>query len=236
MAEPPAGALRIAVVGAESTGKSELVRALQARLAREFGLACASVGEYLREWCDLHGRTPRADEQLAIAAEQQRRIDAAAAAGDVQVVLCDTTPVMIAVYSELLFDDRSFVDFARAAHARSDFTLLTALDLPWVADGLMRDGPHVRAPVDALVRGHLAACGGDWAVVSGSGPARADNALAALLPALARRGRAAGAPRGLFSALLASEVGPRQPAGCALSGLCELCDRGDLEHLSRRHA
>src|ERR1700748_2264192 len=99
-------ALRIAIVGAESTGKSELARALAPRLSEEFGLACAVVGEHLREWCDVHARTPRADEQLAIADEQQRRIDAAAASG-VDLVLCDTTPVMIAVYSELLFADRS---------------------------------------------------------------------------------------------------------------------------------
>ena len=229
-----AEALRIAIVGAESTGKSELARALATRLDEEFGLACAVVGEYLREWCDVHGRTPRADEQLAIADEQQRRIDAAASAGGVDLVLCDTTPVMIAVYSELLFADRSFVEHARRAHGRAGFTLLTALDLPWVADGLMRDGPHVREPVDRLVRGHLRACGGDWAVVGGSGDERTRNAIAALRPTLARLGRSAAAPRGLFSALVASDAGPRQPDGCALRGRCELCDRGDLEHLARR--
>ena len=226
-------ALRIAIVGAESTGKSELARALAPRLRAEFGLACAVVGEYLREWCDAQGRTPRPDEQLGIADEQQRRIDAAAASG-VDLVLCDTTPVMIAVYSELLFADRSFVDHARRAHAGADFTLLTALDLPWVADGLMRDGPHVREPVDRLVREHLRACGCDWAVVAGSGQARTSAAIAALRPTLARRGRDAAAPRGLFSALVAADTGPRQPAGCALRGWCELCDRGDLEHLARK--
>lgn len=36
-----------------------------------------------------------------------------------------------------------------------DVTLLTATDLPWQADGAQPDGPHVRAPVDALVRAAL---------------------------------------------------------------------------------
>jgi nicotinamide riboside kinase len=225
-------ALRIAIVGAESTGKSALARALEARLGTEFGLRAARVDEFLREWCVAAGRTPRPDEQLGIATEQQRRIDAAAAGG-AEVVVCDTTPIMIAVYSELLFADHSFVDFARACHARADFTLLTALDLAWVEDGMIRDGPHVREPVDRLVRGHLAALGAPWAVVAGSGAARADNALAALRPLLAGRARTEDAPRGLFGALLAAEPGPRQPPGCALRGLCELCDRGDLEHLQR---
>jgi nicotinamide riboside kinase len=210
-------ALRIAIVGAESTGKSSLAEALAQRLAGEFGLACAVVGETLREWCALHGRTPRPEEQRGIAEEQQRRIDAAAS-GPFDVVLCDTTALMIAVYSELLFEDGSLVEFGRAAQAGADFTLLTALDLPWVADGLMRDGPHVREPVDRLVRGHLAACGCTWAVVAGTGEDRCTQAVDALRPLLARvRGGEAGS--GLFSSLLASGNGAaRAPASC------ERCD------------
>jgi nicotinamide riboside kinase len=221
-------ALRIAIVGAESTGKTALALALEQRLGDEFGLSCARVAEYLREWCDTHGRTPRPQEQLGIATEQQRRIDAAAASG-VDVVLCDTTPLMIAVYSELLFGDRSFADFARAGHARSDFTLLTALDLPWVADGLQRDGPHVREPVDRLVREQLAACGCSWGVIAGTGDARAGQAIDALRPVLARWARRPGTPGRLFSALLATGVGAPRP-----QSLCELCDDPACEHRARR--
>jgi nicotinamide riboside kinase len=57
----------IAIVGAASTGKSTLAAALAARAAAQTGLRCAVVGEFLREWCDRQGRTPRANEQLAIA-------------------------------------------------------------------------------------------------------------------------------------------------------------------------
>ncbi|HEX7637780.1 MAG TPA: ATP-binding protein, partial [Burkholderiaceae bacterium] len=128
--EPGRGPLRVAIVGAESTGKSALAQALENRLADEFGLRCASVGEYLREWCDARGRTPRPDEQRGIAEEQQRRTEAAAGMPGVDVVICDTTPLMTAVYSELLFDDRSLDAFAAEAQRRAHVTLLTALDLP----------------------------------------------------------------------------------------------------------
>jgi len=215
-------ALRIALVGAESTGKSALTQSLAQRLADDFGFSCASVTEFLREWCDAEGRTPRPDEQMGIAREQQRRIDAAAASG-ADVVLCDTTPLMIAVYSELLFADRSLVPFARRAHERVDLTLLTALDLPWVADGLMRDGPHVRAPVDALVREHLLDWGGPFAIVSGAGARRTDVALDALRPLLGPR-LPPGRRSGLFSALLA---GPAQHPGLA----CECCPPPGLFHV-----
>ena len=69
-----AEALVIAVLGAESTGKTTLARSLADELARRTGLRAAWVPETLREWCDRTGRTPAAHEQADIAAEQHRRI------------------------------------------------------------------------------------------------------------------------------------------------------------------
>ncbi len=225
-------ALRVAIVGAESTGKSTLAQSLAQRLGADFGLRAVAVPEVLRDWCEARGRTPAASEQWDIARAQSRLIDEAAAASD--VVVCDTTPLMTAVYSRMIFDDASLDGMARAAHATMAFTLLTALDLPWVADGLQRDGPHVRAPVDRLIRAHLVDWKVDWAVVSGSGAARATHALDALRPTLARWSRNGDGPRKLFSSLLASGVGPRDASDPRLHGACELCDRGDLEHLRPR--
>lgn len=166
----------IAVLGAESTGKTALAGALAERLTQR-GIAATQVPEYLREWCEREGRTPRPDEQAAIAAEQSRRIALAARNG---VAVADTTALMTAVYSDLLFDDRSLYADALAAQAGYAMTLLTALDLPWVADGLQRDGPHVREPVDALVRAALGRGGVSYAVVHGSGGERLGNAWTAL--------------------------------------------------------
>ena len=166
----------IAVVGAESTGKTELARLLAERLTQR-GIATTLVPEVLRDWCVREGRTPRPDEQAAIADEQTRRIADAARHG---VVVADTTALMTAVYSDMLFDDRALYPDALAAQAGYTMTLLTALDLPWVADGLQRDGPHVREPVDALVRAALARAGISYAVVHGRGPERLASAWTAL--------------------------------------------------------
>ncbi|MGN6526352.1 MAG: AAA family ATPase [Burkholderiaceae bacterium] len=222
------GALVVAIVGAESTGKSRLAQALAARLAGEFGLRPACIGEYLREWCEAEGRTPRPDEQAAIALEQQRRADEAAARPDIDIVLCDTTPLMTTVYSELLFDDRTLDGFAAACQRRAHATLLTALDLPWIADGLMRDGPHVREPVDALVRARLRQWGVAWSLVAGTGDARTDAALDALRPTLLRRAASSGAGAGLFRRALAARHGPPRPRW-----VCERCDDPACEHLAR---
>src|SRR5205085_8573038 len=136
----------------ESTGKTTLAAELRESLAAE-GREAVVVGEYLREFCDSMQRTPRLDEQAHIAFEQTRRIAAAAATHD--IVIADTTALMIAVYSDQVFGDRSLDAEAVEAHRRVDLTLLTALDLPWVADGHQRDGAHVREPVDARLRAAL---------------------------------------------------------------------------------
>ena len=216
--------LKVAIVGAESTGKSQLAHALAQALASEFGLRCVVVDEWLRDWCALQDRTPRAEEQRGIALEHARRI-AAAAEADVDVVLCDTTPLMVAVYSDLLFEDRTLEPLARECQQGMDMTLLTSLDLPWVADGLQRDGPHVRAPVDARVRARLGEWATTWSLVSGSGPARIASALDALRPLLRRQARA-GRSAGLFSRLADSLQGPPGPAW-----VCERCDDPHCEHL-----
>ncbi|MDE2453453.1 MAG: AAA family ATPase [Burkholderiales bacterium] len=216
-----AEALRIAIVGAESTGKTELARALAARIAAETGLACTWVGEQLRAWCEREGRTPRRDEQAAIARAQAEAIDDAAAAHD--LVVADTTPLMTAVYSRMIFADDSLAAAALDYQRRCDATLLTALDLPWIADGLQRDGPHVRLPVDSLVRSMLAASGLTWSLVAGSGAARLDSALDAVAPLL--RGRTT-PRRGLFTRL-AERNAEDKP------WRCELCDDPGCEHRLR---
>jgi nicotinamide riboside kinase len=194
--------LLLAIVGAESTGKTRLAAALSAHLAQQHGLRSAWVPETLREWCDAFGRTPLAHEQAAILRRQHERI--AQAAEQHEVVVCDTTGLMTAVYSRQVFGDRSLDERAVQLHRRMDLTLLMALDLPWVADGLQRDGPQVREPVDAQLRELLLRHRLPWALVSGQGEARLASALAAVLPLLvARQPLAGAAPRKLFTGLQA---------------------------------
>jgi nicotinamide riboside kinase len=219
----------IAIVGAESTGKSSLARALAESVAEATGLPCTAVPEFLRAWCDREGRTPRVDEQAGIAAEQQGRIEAAAA--DHALVVCDTTPLMTAVYSQLLFSDTSLEAHAIGYQRTMTLTLLTALDLPWVPDGLQRDGPQVRAPVDAALRDLLIGHQLPFALVAGQGPARIQAALDAVAPLL----RALPAPRrGLFTRL-----DERNAAPAARPWSCEFCDDpacAAQEHALRRAA
>ena len=171
----------IALLGAESTGKTTLALALREALAGECRKV-AVVAETLREFCEVQGRTPRREEQRQIADTQTLRIEAATHHHD--IVIADTTALMIAVYSDQVFGDTSLYDTAQTSHARCDLTLLMALDLPWRADGLQRDGPQLREPVDTLLRAALLRSGSAFSVVSGQGPARLAAALACVQRAM----------------------------------------------------
>lgn len=183
-APPPSAPLRqvIALLGAECTGKSTLATQLRDHLDTA-GHSVALVGEYLREFCERRGRTPRRDEQAFIAAEQAVRIEQALSRHD--WVIADTTALMTAVYSDFVFRDPSLYTLALQAQTHYAAHLLTAIDLPWSADGLQRDGEHVREPVDRLIRRALSDRGLTYSVVSGRGRERLNNALACLPPAAA---------------------------------------------------
>ncbi len=206
------GPLRIALLGAESTGKTTLSQDLAARL-RARGHAVAVVDESLRAWCEREGRAPRPDEAEAIAREQERRVDAARA----DIVIADTTALMVAVHAALLFPDGEFHRFMQARQRTYGLTLLMGLDLPWVGDGLQRAGPQAQVPVDALLREQLSKAGVDWRVVYGQGEQRTACALEAV---------AAVAPWAWTVAPTEAEAG----RWSRLRASCEKCGDADCEH------
>jgi nicotinamide riboside kinase len=168
---------RIAVIGAECVGKTELAQ----RLAQT--LPGLWIPEYLREFCENTQRTPRSEEQAQILAEQRQREDEAIARAQSQRlewVLADSAPLVTAAYSELLFEDVSLHEEAIVHHVRYHATLLLVPDLPWVADGIQRDGPAVRAAFHALLLQRLQQAGLPFALVGGIGEQRLQAASAAL--------------------------------------------------------
>lgn len=172
MTEP----MLICLVGAECSGKTTLAKALAAHFS---GLW---VPEYLRTFCDVRGRTPHAAEQSEILDAQllqETEILAQAFRQERSHVFCDTAPLMTAIYSDLLFSDRSLYERARALHTRYSLTILLAPDLPWQADGHQRDGADVRDRVHRLIERELA-LQPRVARISGTGGARVQAAISAV--------------------------------------------------------
>ncbi|WP_409521912.1 AAA family ATPase [Massilia sp.] len=170
--------LRIAVLGAESSGKSTLCEALARRYASVW------VPEYLREFVDTMGRVPFEDDQFGIARTQRAREDAAVAQAG-RYLFCDTTPLMTALYSRVYWGR---VDAQLAELARSHdyaLTLVTATDTPWTPDGLQRESEEVREMVHRMVLAELNERKIPFLLVQGDLPQRmrqVEQALAALAP------------------------------------------------------
>ena len=200
MAQP----LKLAILGAECTGKSSLVAALQAHW-QACGAEVQVVHEVLRQWCDQHGRTPLAQEQIAIAQAQAALTEHAAKA---DYLIADTSPLMTAIYSDVLFQDPSLYPFALSHQRIYQHTLVAGLDLPWQADGIQRDGPDMRRRVDARLRDVLQREGLAFSMVYGTGPARLASALAVLEPGVSTVPQARGSWR----------------------WLCDKCSDADCEH------
>ncbi len=175
-------ATRIAIMGAESTGKTSLACALARVLP-----GAIVVPEVLREWVDARGRTPQQDEQRAIMQAQiAREIESAKnCAAGIGVVLCDTTPLTIALASQYYFNDDSLMAPAIAHHQHYAHTLVCAPDIAWTPDGLQRDGPDVRDAFVKRIDAALAAHAITPIRVYGHGEARTTHALAALQQLLA---------------------------------------------------
>jgi nicotinamide riboside kinase len=168
--------MKIAILGAECTGKTVLAKALSEALASP-DVGAHWVAEVLRAWCEQQGRTPQGHEQIAIAHAQALAIETAPPCA---FLIADTTPLMTAIYSDLLFKDASLYDFALRHHQCYDLTLVTGLDLEWLPDGIQRDGPHARHMVDNRLREVLQQHAIPYTVVYGHGALRAANAVQAV--------------------------------------------------------
>ena len=202
--------MKVALLGAQSTGKSHLAVSLATHLSAS-GLHVHRVDEYLREWFAIENRAPTREEQHHIAQTQIERVLAAPAHA---VVIADTTPLMTAVYSQMVFNDQSLDALALAHQTMFDITLLMGMDLPWTNDGRQQLVPHMRETSDKKIRTLLGQTNRPYQVVYGTGEQRLANALYCI-------GRQTSA---WAKQLLRSEPPTRW------SGPCETCGDGSCEH------
>ncbi len=158
---------RIAILGAESSGKSTLAAALAAHYQTVW------VPEYLREFVEVQQRVPYEHEQIHIGTTQVTREDEASSHVAARTyVFCDTTPLMTAIYSRYCFGKVDAPLAQLAASRRYEVTLVAAPDCPWVADGLQRDSDAARQAIHAIVVQTLDELGVAYLLVEGALPQR----------------------------------------------------------------
>lgn len=199
-------ALRVVVLGAESTGTTTLSQALCAALRARGGTLGATrwVPEHGRDWtvrkfaaararAQLAGAPPppietlgwRSDEFSTIAQAQNDLATREAAIGG-PLLVCDTDAFATAIWHERYLGHRSADVEAIAEADRGALYLLTSPEgVPFEQDGI-RDGAHIREGMHARFADALRASGRRHVLMQGSREARLQQALAAVDGLLAR--------------------------------------------------
>lgn len=127
---------RVAVIGPESTGKSELSQ----YLAKVFDTVW--VEEYARTYLDKLGRPYGPPDLVSIAKGQISHEDSLAPKAN-KVLICDTDLYVIKIWSRFKYGycDPRILEWM--AMRNYDLYLLTYVDLPWEPDPY-REHPHQR--------------------------------------------------------------------------------------------
>lgn len=153
----PKSVISIAILGAESTGKTTLCR----DLAEHFGSLW--VLEYMRtylqnKWndeqltCTWEDLLPIAQGQIKL--ENTLAKQAASTSDTPTYLFCDTSLFELMVYSNWYYGDCPEALTTAALTHHYDLILLTNVDVPWVADDL-RDSPYQREEISAFFENQL---------------------------------------------------------------------------------
>ena len=132
----PSSVKKVAVIGPECTGKSDLSAYLATYFKTEW------VPEYARGYMNKLVR-PYVQSDLTTIAHGQLRIEDEFARDSNNVLICDTNLYVIKVWSEFKFGSCSEEILNQIATRKYDLYLLTNIDIPW-EDDPQREHPHQR--------------------------------------------------------------------------------------------
>jgi NadR type nicotinamide-nucleotide adenylyltransferase len=167
---------RVAITGPESTGKSELAKQLATHYHTVF------VPEYAREYLATLGKEYVYEDIVKIA-KKQLSIENTLAGQAQKILFCDTDMLVTMIWSNYKYGkcDR-WVEEKVKSH-RYDLYLLCDIDLPWVDDPL-REHSGKRNELFAIYLDELNKLKVNFAVISGTGVWRTENAILAVEKAL----------------------------------------------------
>lgn len=164
---------KIAILGPESTGKSELAKALATYFKGEW------VPEYAREYVEKLGRKYTYDDVCHIAATQLKEIDLFENKTQSDFVFFDTELIITKIWFEYCFGE--VPQFLTNAMEKPvfDFYLLCDYDLEWIPDPVREHGDD-RAYFFNLYKAEIEKTQRPFAIVSGIGEDRVLNAIKAI--------------------------------------------------------
>ncbi|WP_424962300.1 AAA family ATPase [Ekhidna sp.] len=150
---------RIAVIGPESTGKSELCQ----HLARHYDTEW--VPEYARFYIDRLDRNYEQHDLKSIAEGQLAWEDEKAEYSN-NYLICDTNLIVIKIWSDHKYGETDSWIEEQLQKRRYDFYLLSNIDIPWRSDP-QREHPNLRQHFFEVYKNYLEEHKLPYAIVSG---------------------------------------------------------------------
>ena len=172
------GAKKVAVIGPECTGKTELSKSLADHFKTEW------VPEYARSFLNKLNR-PYEKSDLVKIAHGQLRLEDEWIHEARNVLICDTNLLVIKVWSDHKFGETDPEILSLHASRHYDLLLLTNIDIPWEADP-QREHPDKREHFWNIYKKEAAASGVTAVEVSGTRDQRKKIAVEAIEKLLAK--------------------------------------------------
>lgn len=171
-------AKRICLVGAESTGKTTLARALAAHYQTNW------VAEYGREYTEIRLAKERdflwTSAEFEHIAQTQCVLENEAARQANKILICDTDAFATAIWHRRYLHERSSaVEAIAAQHRTPDLYLLTDINTPFEQDGT-RDGEAIRDWMHETFITELTAQKRPFQLITGTPQERLHKAVAAI--------------------------------------------------------
>ena len=161
---------RIVLIGAESTGKTELA----IFLAQKFNSNC--VPEYAREYIEKLDR-PYNYEDIEHIARKQIELEEEYLKKSINILFYDTYLIITKIWFKLVFNRIPPWIEEKIKNNNIDLFLLCNNDIDWVPDKVRENGGEMREKLFEIYKQELINYGFNYKIVTGVGNDRFENAL-----------------------------------------------------------
>ena len=165
---------RIVITGPESTGKTELAKALAKKSDAIW------IPEYARQYVENLDRPYNYDDVVQIARYQiAQEAEYTSKIGN-GILIFDTWLIITKVWFDLVFGKCPEWVSDHIRLSKIDLFLVCDTDLPWVADPVRENGGEKRDQLFQIYCDEISSFGFNFEIISGFGDKRTENAMAAL--------------------------------------------------------
>lgn len=161
---------KIAILGAESTGKTDLSSQLAAHYHTVW------VPEYARDYFDVHDINHYGMEDLDIIAKRQLELEQELISEANRLLICDTTLITIKIWSAYQFNKISDLVSSSIHSNDYDLYLICNNDVAWTEDPQRRN-PELRDYLLKWNMHELTKLNSEFHLVEGTGEEKLKNAI-----------------------------------------------------------